>query len=265
MSEIGTESGGMGYDDYLKIPKLLDLQNPLSCSSGEMLFIILHQSMELWLKLIICELREARNRIMMGRSGLGDARKHLARVKIVLSHLVNAWDIISTLSPKDYAEFRNFLGSASGLQSHQFVLFELILSRNDHAITRATSYVMSTNPYIQRELDRKCLYDELLILICTLYEDWIPDGEQGLHTRACNILHNLYSSPDRFIVHLYEVCEDLVDIEDTLCQWHHRHIGAVLRLIGLSSGTGGTAGVAYLEPLRDIRMFKELWSARQMH
>jgi tryptophan 2,3-dioxygenase len=263
MSEMSAEQEGvMTYSDYLRLRELLELQSPLSGTRGEMLFIIVHQITELWLKIIIDELREARHRIMMGKSGLGDSRKALSRVKIILSHLVNAWDIVATLSPQEYAKFRNLLGSASGLQSHQFVLFNLILSRDAHTVTRAGSLIMRANPEIKKELEIVCLYDELLTLIWKLYEDGdVPEGQE-LRTRAYSILQNLYANSDRFVAYLYEVCEDLVCIDDLLCQWRNRHIITARRLIGLSHGTGGTQGVAYLESLRGIILFKELRDAR---
>jgi tryptophan 2,3-dioxygenase len=257
----------MTYDKYLEVKKLLELQKTLTDTSGEMLFIVFHQSTELWLKIVISELREARHRIMMGRSSLAQARGALLRVKNTLVHLVHSWDIIATLSPSDYNAFRSSLGSASGLQSGQFILMELILSRNEHIVRRAESFTSDLEvqaEQVHKELRRPCLYHELINVVGQIYE--MVDAHASideLQGRAQSILERVYVNPELCPAHLYELCEDLVDIEDLLCQWQHRHVTSVKRLIGLGVvGTGGTTGATYLQSLTQVRLFPELWQAR---
>jgi tryptophan 2,3-dioxygenase len=259
-------SAGMTYGDYLRLDSLLACQAPLSPQHDEMLFIVIHQATELWMKLVIHELGAAI--ATLAADDIRPAFKMLARVSRIQSQLIQSWDVLSTLTPADYLTFRGLLGHASGFQSHQYRTIEFLLGNKN----RATLEPHKDRPEIHRALSaalaRPSLYDTAIALLArrgfaiapaVLARDVTRPYAAHESVRAAWLA--VYRRTD---VHwdLYELAEELVDLEDWFQQWRFRHVTTVERIIGARRGTGGTAGVAYLRKALDIRFFPELWEVR---
>ena len=265
-AHVDFSSGEMSYGDYLALDQLLAAQRPRSGQHDEMLFIIQHQTTELWLKLIRHELGAARDRIRA--DDLQPAFKMLARVGRIMTQLIQAWDVLATLTPSEYTAFRGALGRASGFQSYQFRLIEFMLGNKQRAMIDPHRHRADLAAALEAELMAPSIYDEAIRLLARRGVAISPaalDRDFGVPYVADPSVEAawtaVYRDPERHW-DLYELGEELVDLEDFFRQWRFRHVTTVERIIGWKSGTGGTAGVAYLRKLLDVRLFPELWDLR---
>ena len=261
-------SDRMSYGGYLDLSTLLAAQRPISQPEhhDELLFIIQHQTTELWLKLIRHELGAARDRVRA--DDLQPAFKMLARVGRIMTQLIQAWDVLATLTPSDYTAFRGSLGRASGFQSYQFRLIEFMLGNKQRAMIDAHRHRADLAAALEAELVAPSIYDEAIRLLARRGVAISPpalDRDFGVPYVADASVEAawtaVYRDPERHW-DLYELGEELVDLEDFFRQWRFRHVTTVERIIGFKPGTGGTAGVAYLRKLLDVRLFPELWDLR---
>ena len=256
----------MSYGDYLKLDGLLACQRPLSQQHDEMLFIVIHQTTELWLKLALHEIRAATASV--AGDALGAACKMLARVSRIQSQLIQSWDVLSTLTPADYLAFRDALGQSSGFQSHQYRLVEFVLGNRKRALLAPHRDRPAIHALLEAALARPSLYDEAIgllarrgfaidptVLARDLGEPYRPDDS----VRAAWL--QVYRDTARHW-DLSELAEKLVDLEDWFQQWRFRHMKTVERIIGDKRGTGGTSGVGYLRQALDVYFFPELWQVR---
>ena len=254
------------YSSYLDLDCILSAQHPASAAHDEMLFIIVHQASELWLKLCLHELNAARAEI--AADDLRPAFKMLARVARAQNQLIQSWDVLSTMTPADYSEVRPHLASSSGFQSAQYRLMEFLLGgRNPDMVTmhEATPEVAAA---LRAELDRPSLYDEAIRLLARRGFR-IPDAvlerdHRGGWTPSAEVeaaWAEIYREPEDYW-DLYELAEKLVDLEYHFQRWRFGHLKTVERIIGFKRGTGGTAGVPYLEGVLKQVFFPELLSVR---
>lgn len=256
----------MTYGEYLSLDKVLSAQNRLSGHHDEMLFIIIHQVSELWMKLILHELRSAIEDI--GQDDMQPAFKKLARVSKIQSQIIQAWDVLATMTPAEYLEFRDSLGRASGFQSYQYRLIEFALGYKSEAILK----IYEKDPEVQRALQEAYLspglYDAAIGALSRAGFPINPD----LLDRDCTVVYagdpsvataweEVYRDVGRYW-DLYQLAEKMVDVEDWLQQWRFRHMKTVERIIGFKKGTGGSSGVGYLRQVLDHRFFPELWDLR---
>ena len=256
----------LSYGDYLHLDKLLGAQAPLSAHHDEMLFIIMHQASELWMKLCIHELRAAIEHIR--RDDLGPAFKMLARVSRVQIQLAQSWDVLSTMTPADYSAFREALGKSSGFQSHQYRTLEYLIGNKNPALIEVHRKAPELYAQLHEALHSPSLYDESLRLLArrgfpvpahALDRDWSqPYQENAQVTDAwLAVYRNVEEHWD-----LYELAEKLVDLDQRFQLWRFAHLKTVERIIGYKRGTGGTSGVSYLAKAMELRFFPELWSVR---
>ena len=266
-SAVGA-GGELRYDTYLQLDKLLSAQQPISQAPehDEMLFIIQHQVAELWFKLIIHELDAAIE--CLKRDELPRTIKILNRVKQVQHQLINQWSVLATLTPNEYAAFREALGSASGFQSPQYRLLEFRLGRKDRAVLVRFSHHLEYYRQLKHALERPGLYDEFLRYLyrvghrvpeARVERDWTQTYEH--HPGVVEVLQTIYQHPDQYWA-AYEVAERLVDIEINFQSWRFHHMKTVERIIGTKAGTGGTAGVKFLQQALDTTFFPELVEVR---
>ena len=259
-------SGEMSYGDYLALDKILDAQVRRSDNHNELLVIIQHQTTELWMKLVIHELKAAKEQLR--RDELQPAFKMLARVSRIMAQLIQAWDVLSTLTPSEYLAFRETLGHSSGFQSYQYRTIEFLLGNKNAHLVAPHSHRADISGPLEAVLNAPSLYDEAIRLLArrgfaidagVLERDWSqPYAANASVERAwTEVYRDTAAHWD-----LYELAEELVDLEDFFRQWRFRHVTTVERVIGFKRGTGGTAGVAYLRKLLDIRLFPELWDLR---
>ena len=256
----------MSYGDYLGLDQLLAAQKPLSGEHNELLFIIQHQTTELWMKLMLHELLAARQQVVAGE--LAPAFKMLARVSRIMNNLIQAWDILSTLTPTEYSAFRESLGKSSGFQSHQYRALEFMFGNKNAALLKPFEHRAGIHAMLSDLLNSPSLYDEAIRLLdrrgfsldkVATQRDWsLPYASNESVMAAWRIV---YAQPKQHW-DLYELAEKLVDLEDYVRQWRHRHVTTVQRIIGFKRGTGGTAGVGYLRAMLDVRLFPELWDLR---
>ena len=273
MSDPGNFEGGrldyagtMTYGDYLHLDTILDAQHPRSPDHNEMLFIIQHQTSELWIKLMLQELRAARDRLRNDQ--LPPTFKMLARVSRILEQLVHAWDVLSTLTPSEYSALRPYLGSSSGFQSYQYRELEFILGNKKPVMLKPHEHRTELHARVLQALQAPSLYDEAIRLL--VRKGFAIDAEDAERdwsearpfsdslTRAWL---QVYRDPESHW-DLYQLAEEFVDLEDSFRQWRFRHVTTVERIIGFKPGTGGTAGVAYLRKMLDVVLFPELWKVR---
>ncbi len=256
----------MSYGGYLCLDQLLAAQRPLSEHHDEMLFIIQHQTSELWMKLILHELKGAIASIQADQ--LDPCFKILTRVKNIQSQLFDQWAVLATLTPSEYAQFRDFLGPASGFQSAQYRAIEFMLGNKN----AATLEVFKHDPAVMAELEAvlhaPSLYDEFLLHLhrrgfaipeACLSRDWSQPYERN--EGLIPVFKQIYESPDGHW-DAYEMCEKLVDIEDQFQLWRFRHMRTVQRTIGFKRGTGGSSGVAFLKRALELTFFPELFDVR---
>jgi tryptophan 2,3-dioxygenase len=258
----------MSYGDYLQLDRLLEAQRPLSKQHDEMLFIVLHQSTELWLKLALHELSAARERIKT--DDLAPAFKMMARVSRIQAQLIQSWDVLSTLTPAEYLAFRDSLGRSSGFQSYQYRLVEFVLGNKNRDRLAPHSHRPAHREQLEAALAAPSLYDEAIRLLARrgfpiaagrVERDWTQPYTADASVRDAWLA--VYRDTRRHW-DLYELAEELVDLEDSFQQWRFRHAKTVERIIGFKRGTGGTAGVAYLRQLLEHSFFPELWEVRTL-
>jgi tryptophan 2,3-dioxygenase len=256
----------MSYADYLDLDRLLSAQHPLTEAHDELLFVVQHQTSELWMRLAVHELGSARQLIADDR--LQPAFKMLARVSRVFEQLNSAWDVLRTMTPSDYTEFRGQLGQSSGFQSYQYRQIEFILGNRNAAMLRAHEDRPDVVAMLAGELERPSLYDETLRLLARAglpIPTAVLDRQLlGTHTADPDVVEawrQVYAEPERWWAQ-YELAEKLVDLEDYFRRWRFNHVTTVERVIGFKRGTGGTGGVSYLKRMLAVELFPELWQVR---
>jgi len=256
----------MSYGGYLDLDRLLGAQHPRTEEHDEVLFILIHQISELWMKLSLHELSGALAAVQ--QDDLSRASKALSRVKRIQISLKQAWDVLSTMTPADYLSFRASLGSSSGFQSHQYRLLEFSLGNKNRKMVEVHRHDEKVFARLERSLNSRSIYDEVLLLLSRrgldipadrLERDWSEPYRSSDQVEAAWL--QVYREPRKHW-DLYELAETLVDIEDAFQQWRFRHVTTVERIIGFKHGTGGTSGVSYLKRALDLRFFPELWSLR---
>lgn len=256
----------MAYGDYLNLESILNAQAPLSNAHDEMLFIIQHQTSELWMKLVIHELRSAIAAIR--RDELQPAFKMLTRVARIFEQLTSAWDVLRTMTPSEYSHFRDALGQSSGFQSHQYRAVEFLAGNRNLAMLNPHSHRPEVMAQLEDILSAPSLYDEALLL---LHRKGFDIGDEAQKTdwrtsrtqnpKVIEAWKEVYQNEDKHWA-LYELAEKLVDFEDYFRRWRFNHVTTVERVIGLKRGTGGTGGVSYLRRMLDVVLFPELWNVR---
>ena len=254
----------MSYGDYLGLDALLTAQHPQSDAHDEMLFIVQHQTSELWMRLAIHELQAARSVMLNG--DLQPAFKMLARVARIFEQLNNAWDVLRTMTPSEYTAFRPSLGNSSGFQSHQYRLVEYLLGNRNGALMKLHKHKAVAYDALKDELAQPSLYQVAIGLLCKRLEVPPLDGQPGEGDWQAvpaiqDLWQKVYEDPATYW-DLYELAEKLVDLDDAMATWRHKHVLTVERIIGGKMGTGGTAGVSYLQSTVSKRAFPELWSVR---
>ena len=258
----------MSYGNYLDLDGLLASQHPVSSPEhhDEMLFIIQHQTSELWLKLILHELIESRR--LMNNDDIGKALKSLARVKHIQKTLTEQWSVLATLTPREYAQFRGDLGSSSGFQSFQYRAVEFILGNKHRAMLKVFESDPAAHRLLSTLLEEPTVYDAFLhslaragyaIPVSILQRDvrdaWV------FHESLVPVFKKIYES-DTTPWSFYQACEDLVDLEDNFQAWRFRHLSVVKRTIGFKTGTGGSSGVDFLKRALELTFFPELFAGR---
>lgn len=258
--------GRMSYGDYLRLDAILDSQKPLSTAHDEMLFIVQHQTSELWMRLAIHELTAAR--AALRNDSIQPAMKMLARVSRILEQLNSAWDVLRTMTPSEYTHFRNQLGQSSGFQSWQYRLIEFVLGNRNPAMLRPHGHRPDIVARLEAELGEPSLYDEALRLIArhgiAVPASVLERDVSRTHSADPGVMaawRSIYQAPERYW-ELYEVAEKLVDLEDYFRRWRFNHVTTVERIIGFKRGTGGTAGISYLKRMLEVELFPELWHVR---
>ncbi|WP_198119393.1 tryptophan 2,3-dioxygenase [Massilia rhizosphaerae] len=259
-------SRSMSYGDYLGLDQILSAQHPLSPNHNEMLFIIQHQTSELWIKLMLHELQAVRTHIRA--DDLPPAFKMLARVARIMDQLVHAWDVLATMTPPEYSAIRPYLASSSGFQSFQYRELEFILGNKNAAMLAVHQTSPEHHALLERELHAPSIYDEAVRLLARSGLAIAQDRLDADPTRPT--VHDdsvmaawleVYRDPEHHWA-LYELAEKLVDLETSFRFWRFRHVSTVERIIGFKTGTGGTAGVSYLRKMLDVVLFPELFALR---
>lgn len=259
-------SQDMTYGDYLQLDTLLASQHLLSDHHDEMLFIIIHQTSELWMKLILHEVNAAKASIL--QNDLEPAFKMLSRVARIQQQLIQSWDVLSTLTPSEYMEFREKLGKSSGFQSYQNRLIEFTLGHKKPHVLGVYKHQPEIYKQVETALQEKSIYDASILALSSrglaidkgcLERDWTKDYEP--HDSVEEAWLNVYRNVEKYW-DLYELAEKLVDIESKQQQWRYNHMLTVERIIGNKRGTGGSSGVEYLKQVINHRFFPELWSIR---
>jgi tryptophan 2,3-dioxygenase len=255
----------MSYADYLKLDPILGSQNLQSDAHDEMLFIIQHQTSELWMRLVLHELTTARLRLAQG--DFPPVFKMLTRVARIFEQLNNAWDVLRTMTPSEYTAFRNYLGESSGFQSHQYRLIEFILGNRNCSMLKVHEHRPELHHMLSQELQEKSLYHVALDNLARKLERTFPPEAYCVDQphQACEEVMDawtqVYRDP-RAHWTLYELAEKLVDLEDYFRRWRFNHVTTVERIIGFKRGTGGTTGVKYLRKMLEVELFPELWNMR---
>jgi tryptophan 2,3-dioxygenase len=259
-------SKDMSYGDYLHLDDVLGAQHPLSPAHDEMLFIVQHQTSELWMKLLLHELSAAVRCI--ANDELGSAFKMLARVSKIMEQLVHAWDVLATMTPPEYSALRPYLSSSSGFQSWQYRCIEFMLGNKNAAMLKPHAHRPEILARVDAVYRAPSLYDESLRLLARrgiaipaehLDRDWTqPHAASGAVEAAWL---TVYRDPKAHW-DLYQLGEELTDLEDTFRLWRFRHVTTVERVIGFKRGTGGTGGVSYLRKMLDVVLFPEIWTLR---
>ena len=259
-------SRSMSYGDYLQLDAILGAQKPLSPAHDEMLFIVQHQTSELWMKLMLHELHAAIAHV--ARDDLQPAFKMLARVSKIMEQLVHAWDVLATMTPPEYTAMRPFLGQSSGFQSYQYRCIEFAMGNKNAAMLRPHAHRADLLAQVQAAYEAPSLYDEALRLLARrglgvpashLQRDFTQPYEASDAVEQAWLA--VYRDPKRHW-DLYQLGEELADLEDAFRLWRFRHLTTVERVIGFKRGTGGTGGVSYLKKMLDVVLFPEIWRLR---
>lgn len=258
--------GRMSYGDYLHIDRILSAQTPLSDAHDEMLFIIQHQTSELWMKLVIHELRAALAHLQ--RDALDPCLKILARVKQVQRQLFEQWSVLETLTPSEYMTFRHVLGPSSGFQSLQYRTIEFMLGNKNADMLKVFEHDPAAQAELRAVLEAPSLYDEFLRYLARRGHD-VPKGslerdvsKPHVHTpELVPVFKKIYENTQKYWPE-YHLCEQLVDVEESFHLWRFRHMKTVERVIGHKRGTGGSSGVAFLKRALELTFFPELLDVR---
>jgi tryptophan 2,3-dioxygenase len=263
---IQRDVAAMNYGSYLHLDTLLSAQVPVSDHHDEMLFIVQHHTSELWIKLILHELQSAKT--LIAADELGPALKRLARIKHVQKQLSDQWSVLATLTPAEYAQFRDMLGPSSGFQSLQYRLMEFMLGNKNAAMLAVFRHDPAAQQRLSDALNAPSVYDDFLAFLARrgypiparlLDRDW--SEPHSLDEELVSVFTTIYSDPEHHWA-VYETCEELLDIEDNFQTWRFRHMKTVERIIGYKRGTGGSTGVAFLKRALDLTFFPELWAVR---
>ena len=259
-------SQSMSYGDYLQLDAILGAQKPLSPAHDEMLFIIQHQTSELWMKLMLHELHAAIANIAADE--LSDAFKKLARVSRIMEQLVHAWDVLATMTPPEYSAIRPYLGQSSGFQSAQYRCIEFALGNKNAAMLKPHAHRPDLLAQVQAAYEAPSLYDQALRLLARrglpvptshTSRDWTQSYAESDEVEHAWL--TVYRDPKQYW-ELYQLGEELTDLEDAFRLWRFRHVTTVERIIGFKRGTGGTGGVSYLRKMLDVVLFPEIWKLR---
>ncbi len=259
-------SADMSYGDYLQLDAILSAQKPLSPAHDELLFIVQHQTSELWMKLMLHELRAAV--ADLAADALPAAFKKLARVSKIMEQLVHAWDVLSTMTPPEYSAIRPYLAQSSGFQSWQYRCIEFVMGNKNPQMLRPHAHRPDLHARVEQAFAAPSLYDECLRLLArrgcalpaaVLERDWRQPYQPSAEVEQAWL--DIYRAADRHW-DLYQLGEELTDLEDAFRLWRFRHLTTVERVIGFKRGTGGTNGVGYLRKMLDTVMFPEIWSLR---
>ena len=246
---------GITYADYLKLDQLLSAQRPLSGLHDEMLFIVIHQTKELWMKELLHELNLAIR--LIGEDRFAEAYKAMARISRIQAVMTLSWDVLSTLTPVDYLKFRGVLGTSSGFQSEQFREIEFRLGLKNPAFLEQYAEGSTGRARLETALREPSLREAST---AALERSGFDVGDGSAEVLAAAWLE-VYRNAERWF-ELYELAEKLVDIDDALAAWRHKHVLTVERIIGNKRGTGGSAGAPYLRSTLEKRVFPELWALR---
>jgi len=259
-------SADMSYGDYLGLDAILAAQHPRSPAHDEMLFIVQHQTSELWMKLMLHELTAAIDHI--ARDALPPAFKMLARVSRIMEQLVHAWDVLATMTPPEYSAIRPYLGHSSGFQSWQYRTIEFRLGNKNAAMLQPHAHAPERLAVVEAAWRAPSLYDEALRLLARrgidvpdshLQRDWTQPYAADPAVEQAWL--QVYRAPESHW-DLYQLGEELTDLEDAFRLWRFRHLTTVERVIGFKRGTGGTGGVSYLRRMLDVVLFPEIWTLR---
>ncbi len=259
-------SADMSYGDYLHLDAVLNAQHPLSPAHDEMLFIVQHQTSELWMKLMLHELRSAIGHI--AQDALPAAFKELARVSKIMEQLVHAWDVLATMTPPEYSAIRPYLANSSGFQSWQYRCIEFSLGNKNAAMLKPHAHRADLLAHVDAAWRAPSLYDEALRLLARrgvvvpathTERDWTQPYPENAEVEAAWL--TIYRTPQAHW-DLYQLGEELADLEDAFRLWRFRHVTTVERIIGFKRGTGGTNGVGYLRKMLDTVLFPEIWRLR---
>jgi tryptophan 2,3-dioxygenase len=259
-------SRDMSYADYLHLDEVLNAQHPLSPDHNEMLFIVQHQTSELWMKLMLHELAAAIEAVRADK--LGSAFKMLARVSRIMEQLVHAWDVLATMTPPEYSAIRPYLSNSSGFQSWQYRCIEFMLGNKNAAMLKPHSHRPEILARVEAAWRAPSLYDESLRLLARrgiavpashTERDWTQPYTADDAVEQAWL--KVYRAPDAHW-DLYQLGEELTDLEDAFRLWRFRHVTTVERVIGFKRGTGGTSGVGYLRKMLDVVLFPEIWKLR---
>lgn len=256
----------MSYTDYLQLDPILSAQKPLSSAHDELLFIIQHQTSELWMKLAIHEITSAIGAIRQNMPQ--PAFKMLSRVARIFEQLNNAWDVLRTMTPSEYTDFRDALGQSSGFQSYQYRAIEFLAGNRNLAMLGPHSHRPDLITHLEAILAMPSLYDEAILLLGRKGFDIGVDGERMdfrdkrvENEKVLEAWRQVYAAPSKYW-ELYELAEKLVDFEDYFRRWRFNHVTTVERVIGFKRGTGGTSGTHYLKKMLEVELFPELWRVR---
>ena len=259
-------SRSMSYGDYLQLDKILSAQQPRSPDHNELLFIIQHQTSELWMKLMLHELNAAI--ACVARDELGSAFKMLARVSRIMEQLVHAWDVLATMTPPEYSAIRPYLANSSGFQSAQYRCIEFALGNKNAAMLKPHEHRPDLLARVRTAYESPSLYDESLRLLARrglpvpaeyVERDWTQPYVESTQVEQAWL--QVYRDTGRWW-DLYQLGEELTDLEDAFRLWRFRHVTTVERVIGFKRGTGGTGGVSYLRKMLDVVLFPEIWRLR---
>ncbi len=259
-------SADMSYGDYLQLDAILSAQKPLSPAHDELLFIVQHQTSELWMKLMLHELSAAVRNVAGDQ--LNPAFKQLARVSKIMEQLVHAWDVLATMTPPEYSAIRPYLGHSSGFQSYQYRCIEFAMGNKNAAMLLPHAHHPERAAMVQAAYEAPSLYDECLRLLARrgmavpashTERDWTQP--YSANDGVAEAWLQVYRDPQKYW-DLYQLAEELADLEDAFRLWRFRHLTTVERVIGFKRGTGGTGGVNYLRKMLDVVLFPEIWSLR---
>ncbi|MER3483214.1 MAG: tryptophan 2,3-dioxygenase [Meiothermus sp.] len=259
-------SKSLSYGDYLALDALLSAQRPLTQAHDEMLFIVIHHVSELWMKLVVHELQSAMR--LLGEGIIDPALKMLTRVCRAQEQMTNAWEVLKTMTPADYLEFRSSFGQASGFQSYQYRLIEFLLGNRNPFMMRPHEHRQEHHELLERAIHSPSLYD-LSLKILSQRGLVIPssvlerDFSQAYESNPA-VLEAWLEVYRHTEAHwdLYYLAEKLIDVEDNFRRWRFNHLTTVERMIGYKRGSGGTAGVGYLKRALEVVLFPELWQVR---